>query len=345
MLATHRNRVLSLSAVVTIVWACVMWTAPHALADPLDGVSDAASDAGEAASDATSDAGDAASGAASDAGDAASGATDEATNAVDEAGEAVADTAGDVADTADEATGGATGDVTDPVEDALNETEEAVEGGLEDVGGAVDGVIDGSTDPGNVLPGGGGSTEPGSGGGSGNNEPATSGEQEGSDGSGASGGHRSRKPNESRQPAGTGASTAGAAPDVLTDPAQHWWTIAVGSQEADRTDKKDHPGIGATQRAGSLSLDVADAFAQVTTQPAAAAIGAVTEAAVSQGDTDGPFAAILKRAAEATRQLAFPLALTMMVVVFLTIQGRFDRKDPKLSLAPVDSEQDTLYFE
>lgn len=51
-----------------------------------------------------------------------------------------------------------------------------------------------------------------------------------------------------------------------------------------------------------------------------------------------------KIATEAVRQAAFPLALILMVIGFLMVQNRLDRKDPKLALAPVDSEQDLLSF-
>jgi hypothetical protein len=43
-------------------------------------------------------------------------------------------------------------------------------------------------------------------------------------------------------------------------------------------------------------------------------------------------------AAEAARQLAFPLALVVIVVCFLLVQDRLDRKDPKLALAPMRPE-------
>ncbi len=49
-------------------------------------------------------------------------------------------------------------------------------------------------------------------------------------------------------------------------------------------------------------------------------------------------------AIEAVQQAAFPLILTMLVIAFLTVQNRIDRKDPKLALAPVDSEHDLLSF-
>jgi hypothetical protein len=50
-------------------------------------------------------------------------------------------------------------------------------------------------------------------------------------------------------------------------------------------------------------------------------------------------------AVEATKKLAFPLGLALMVGAFLMVQGRIDRKDAKLVLAPISSEQDLLSFQ
>ena len=50
-------------------------------------------------------------------------------------------------------------------------------------------------------------------------------------------------------------------------------------------------------------------------------------------------------AKEAAEKLAFPLGLALMVGAFLMVQGRIDRKDAKLALAPIDSEQDLLRFQ
>jgi hypothetical protein len=47
--------------------------------------------------------------------------------------------------------------------------------------------------------------------------------------------------------------------------------------------------------------------------------------------------------ADAARQVAFPLALTLMVVAFLLIQNRLDRGDPKLAMAPIGP--DVLRFD
>jgi len=59
----------------------------------------------------------------------------------------------------------------------------------------------------------------------------------------------------------------------------------------------------------------------------------------------GPSLAEVARAAqEAIKQFTFPIALTLMVVAFMLGQGRVDRKDPKLALAAVDTDEDMLSF-
>lgn len=54
---------------------------------------------------------------------------------------------------------------------------------------------------------------------------------------------------------------------------------------------------------------------------------------------------LAEAAGEAAKKLAFPLGLALMVGAFLMVQGRIDRKDAKLALAPIDSEQDLLSFQ
>ena len=46
---------------------------------------------------------------------------------------------------------------------------------------------------------------------------------------------------------------------------------------------------------------------------------------------------------EAARRFAFPLLLSALVAAYLFFQGRVDKRDPKLVLAPMDT--DTLLFE
>jgi hypothetical protein len=47
---------------------------------------------------------------------------------------------------------------------------------------------------------------------------------------------------------------------------------------------------------------------------------------------------VLKILAEVAGKTAFPIILALIVVLFLAIQDRIDRNDPKLALAPVRSE-------
>lgn len=57
---------------------------------------------------------------------------------------------------------------------------------------------------------------------------------------------------------------------------------------------------------------------------------------------------LLQQAGEAAIQgiirVAFPLLLAIMVAAFLAFQGRVGRNDPKLVLAPLDHDQNTLTF-
>jgi hypothetical protein len=57
----------------------------------------------------------------------------------------------------------------------------------------------------------------------------------------------------------------------------------------------------------------------------------------------GLFDRIVPRVIQVAKALAFPLALAVIVLLFVAIQNRIDRKDPKLALAPV--APDLLRFE
>lgn len=56
-------------------------------------------------------------------------------------------------------------------------------------------------------------------------------------------------------------------------------------------------------------------------------------------------ARLASTAGEAVQRFAFPLSLTILVLVFLLVQGEIDRRDPKLAFAPVDSSKDMVYFQ
>lgn len=68
-------------------------------------------------------------------------------------------------------------------------------------------------------------------------------------------------------------------------------------------------------------------------------------AAIEMPERESFFDQLTQAAGEAAQKLAFPLALALMVGAFLIVQGRIDRKDAKLALAPIDSEQDLLSFQ
>lgn len=69
---------------------------------------------------------------------------------------------------------------------------------------------------------------------------------------------------------------------------------------------------------------------------------ATSPAAARGGST---LADIVRRALEAVEKFAFPLSLTLLVLAYLSAQGWFDRRDPKLALAAVDPDADLLRFE
>lgn len=66
--------------------------------------------------------------------------------------------------------------------------------------------------------------------------------------------------------------------------------------------------------------------------------------ASSESAGTGVIQTIGRVAAEAVEQAAFPLLLTLLVGAFLIGQNRIDSRDPKLALAPIDSDQDLLSF-
>jgi hypothetical protein len=75
------------------------------------------------------------------------------------------------------------------------------------------------------------------------------------------------------------------------------------------------------------------------TSPASDAVIVTGTASTSPFDPLGPFAGSLP---EIARRLAFPLVLVGLVLGFVAIQNRLDRKDPKLALA--STTRDVLNF-
>jgi len=92
----------------------------------------------------------------------------------------------------------------------------------------------------------------------------------------------------------------------------------------------------------SLSLLIEDLASIIAEAGSGSSTGAEIQLS---SDSYSPFAEAGRVAVAAAKALAFPLALALLVVAFLTVQGRIGRKDPKLVLAPVDGAQDSLTFE
>ena len=53
---------------------------------------------------------------------------------------------------------------------------------------------------------------------------------------------------------------------------------------------------------------------------------------------------IVEQAQQIAREVAFPMFLLLMVGAFLAIQSRWDKRDPKLALAPLDLDDQYLSF-
>lgn len=104
-------------------------------------------------------------------------------------------------------------------------------------------------------------------------------------------------------------------------------------------------GHAGTSGSTILGASFADAMRQdaraIAMSPGLADIAlasSVTDAADSIIEQIG----LIARAA--AEHMAFPALLMAIVIGFLMIQNRIDRRDPKLAMAPVDSEHDLLSF-
>jgi hypothetical protein len=69
-----------------------------------------------------------------------------------------------------------------------------------------------------------------------------------------------------------------------------------------------------------------------------------TEIVPQQGPDRASAGSVVQQAGELAKEIAFPLALLLMVGAFLAIQSRWDKQDPKLAMAPVDVDEQYLSF-
>jgi hypothetical protein len=65
---------------------------------------------------------------------------------------------------------------------------------------------------------------------------------------------------------------------------------------------------------------------------------------VLPSDDDDQTPTLTRLAAVALQTFAFPLLLAILVILYLLLQHWFDRKDPKLAVAPVHSNHDLATF-
>ncbi|HYI46553.1 MAG TPA: hypothetical protein VE174_13940 [Actinomycetota bacterium] len=117
------------------------------------------------------------------------------------------------------------------------------------------------------------------------------------------------------------------------------------------------PGIGSGSTAGSLRNTsvlsrVRDRDGGVLGGQGAAGsvddpttVGSPEELLPTQPNIDAERSgSIVEQAGQIAREVAFPLFLLLMVAAFLAIQSRWDKRDPKLALAPLDLDDQYLSF-
>jgi uncharacterized protein YjbJ (UPF0337 family) len=269
-------------------------------------------------------------------------ATDAASGAVDGATDAVSGAVGEAGDALGDATSGATDPVTDAVGDAVDTVGETTGEVLDDATGVVDGAVDtvddAVTDPVDTVGDtvddavGSGGTGSGSTGGPTPSEGPISRERAGITGisralQGQTGG--------GLQAAAATAATASLA--TTSSPPVMSVKASAGSARSRATRwSRTHAAEAAADR-GRIDADTLTGNEAVLAVPEAPLAG--------NAATSGTLDEILRQAAAAATKLTFPLLLALAVLGFISIQGRLDRRDPKLALAPIDSEQEVLYFE
>lgn len=72
--------------------------------------------------------------------------------------------------------------------------------------------------------------------------------------------------------------------------------------------------------------------------------GSSNQSGSHHGEVTSPLEELSSVGLKTASRFAFPLILALLVVAFLIVQGRIDRNDPKLRLAPIDSKHELLRF-
>lgn len=109
-------------------------------------------------------------------------------------------------------------------------------------------------------------------------------------------------------------------------------------------ERKDPPGDGGASSGGVTEEDES---APSTSAASETSRGTTDRAELSSTalETGGILEEVGSGVTQAAQQFAFPLMLATAAAVFLLVQGRIDRNDPKLTVAPVDARDDLVHFE
>ena len=129
---------------------------------------------------------------------------------------------------------------------------------------------------------------------------------------------------------------AGPPGSTPTDPSTPKDTVKGGATEKGSRNPGRDSRSGSADR-GESSSDPRPTVRAPATNPLSSPAGA------SHTDALGPATAsqpvdLAQTPAEIAKLFVFPLLLSAIVVAFLLMEGRLDRSDPKLALAPLDTE-------
>jgi hypothetical protein len=228
--------------------------------------------------------------------------TDSVSEAADEATDEVTETVDDVVGGVTDTAGAATTTVVEGVESVVTTVEETVEGVVAVVEETVDGVVAAVEETVEGAVGGGSGEEP---------RPGTDGDGDG---------ERPRTEPRPGSAAATGSDPGTVMPHAPAGPAE------VGPRPL--------MSSGATVSGASASVgDPASVPSAATSAEVGVADGERVATSPPAVRDAGPSAL-----AEAARTLAFPLALTLLIALFLIAQNRIDRRAPKLAFAPVEPD-------
>lgn len=137
----------------------------------------------------------------------------------------------------------------------------------------------------------------------------------------------------------------------LSDPTDPLLDQVLGAHGVSPSDPRSSGGRGngtggdqAGRDPASRSSDETGAEAEVGAPESIDPFALVNTRQVDEGG-DGLLGGIGRTFGDIIRRIGFPLALLAIVAGFLALQNRLDRKDPKLAVAAVDSQRDSLTFE